>query len=480
MQQERWQLKRIQWYFTAKDTPGKWVLGLQWIFLCVGILKGIPSRCALQLWLCLVYISDLPCCLPYLSASGLGAAANALGITGAVFIWIVNLASQQVCTVPLKRLYEWAYPRYRHNFILSEVLLLLCVYSGAANGQGGSPVQAAYFLAGGLCGFIYILRMCMDFIFNAPQLKNIAHSYIISRINSKSERDFGRHLLWEQHLLEDCYDCLEGEYYENLETILNESFTEGYEKAEKAFNSEDPQEPSRGNEETEIGFFSEQCRMWDAAVNNKTLSASLKLMALNIERMRHEITEETFLPKFNLTREEELAPSQSSSTLPDGKVSVVPGRVCWFLFLARRPMKDDFFYMARQMYDWTIKWFMERPVQHVASWKTIDHVFHELLLVSYVYFSVDDAYAEDRVAWYPALVQIWEGISTELELSEDRFDILFSWGTLIYAAINEWTYDYYTRQEIPLRKIAYSIKNSLLHQSIIGTIRLRRESLCTL
>lgn len=478
MRREHWKVGKIQWYFPAKDTLGRWIMRLQWFFLCIGFLKGIPSICPLQLWMCLVYISDFPSHLLHLSASGLGAAANALGITGAVFIWIVNLASQQVCTVPLKRLYEWAYPRYRHNFILSELLLLCCVYSGTAAGHDGSPVQATYFLVGGLCGFVYILCMCMDFVFNASQLKNIAHSYIISKINSKSERDFGRDLLWEQHLLEDCYDCLEGEYYENLETILNESFIEGYEEAEGAFGSENPREPSRDKEETEIWFFSEQYRMWNTIINNKTPSSCFRLMTLDIERMRSEITEGTFLPKFKLTQEKELNPSQSA--LPARKIlslssdtKAVPSRVCWFLSLVQHPLGGDFSHTMRQVYDWTIKWLVEHPLQHSISRKEVDCVFHELLIASYVYFSLDDAYAQGQVAWYPALVRTWEGISTELVLSEDRLEILFSWGALMYAAVNKWTYDYYIRQETPLRRISYSIKNSLQNQTIVDTIRLR-------
>ena len=332
MKRERWEVKRIPWYFSSKSTLSKLIFWFQLTCLCVGILKGIPSVCNLQLWKCLVYLSDFPRHL-HLSASGLGSAANALGITGAVFIWMVNLASQQICTVPMKRLYEWAYPCYLYNFIFSEALLLCCVYSGTAAGQDGSPVQVMYFFVGGLCGFIYILLMCMDFVFSAQKLKNIAHSYIIDKINSCDERSFGRDRLWEQHLLKDCYDCLEGEYYENLETILNESLTEGYDGVEVTFNAENPEKPSRKGEEKEISFFSEQYHIWATMVNDKTFLTGFHLMSLDVERMRSEIIEKKFLPKFHLSQKNI---SNASNSPPTGKLSTfsflaeaVPSRVCW-------------------------------------------------------------------------------------------------------------------------------------------------------
>ena len=254
MNRNRWEIKKIPWYFSAKKRLGNLVLCLQFLCLGIGFFKGFPSKCTVPLWENIVWLFDFPQRLP-LSASGLGASANALGITGAIFIWIVNLAFQQICTVPMKRLYKWAYPHYLFNFIFSEALLLCCIYCGEAAGQDGSPVQAAYFFLGGLCGFIYILHMCIAFVFDASKLKKIVHSYIISKINDEKKRVFGRGWLWEQHLLEDSYDCLEGEYYDNLETILNESLTVGYGDIEGTFKGENPRNPSRDGEADEISFF---------------------------------------------------------------------------------------------------------------------------------------------------------------------------------------------------------------------------------
>ena len=478
MKRDRWDIRGIPWYFSTKDKLGKRLWGLQLFFLCVGILKGIPSVCTFQLWKCLVCLSDFPQRL-HLSANGFGAAANALGITGAIFIWIVNLASQQVCTVPMKRLYEWAYPRYLRNFVLSELLLLCCVYSGTAAGQDGSPVQAMYFFVGGLCGFVYILLMCMDFVFSAPKLKNIAHSYVICKINHCSECSSDRERLWEQHLLEDCYDCLEGEFYENLETILNESFTEGYEGMEAAFIAENPQAPSRdrSREEKEIHFFSEQSYMWRTIVNNKAPAVRFRLMSLDVDRMRSEIVKKEFLPKFHLTQKAASNNSTRSqpnneTPLPEYCTEAFPGRICWFFALTQYLADADFSYTVRKMYDWAVKRLVEQS-QSLVSQKLLDCVFHELLISSYIYFSLDDAYAQNQATWYPSLVRIWTGISTEFVLSEDRFDILFSWGTLMYAAVSEWTYDYYVRQEPSFRRIAYSIKSSLSNQALVDTVQLR-------
>lgn len=476
MERERWEVKKIPWYFSTRDKLGKRIFLFQLIFLCVGILKGIPSTCTLQLWKCLIYLSDFPQHL-HLSASGFGAAANALGITGAVFIWIVNLASQQVCTVPMKRLYEWAYPHYLCNFVLSEALLLCCVYSGTAAGQDGSPVQAMYFFTGGLCGFIYILLMCMDFVFSAPQLKSIAHSYIICKINNCDERSSGRDRLWEQHLLEDCYDCLEGEYYENLETILNESLTEGYEGMEAIFNAETPENPSRSGEKKEISFFSEQYHIWRTIVNNKIFSARFQLMSLDVDRMRSEIVNKKFLPKFQLVKKNISSaspplPNEEVPSLPSSSAEAVPSRVCWFFALTHCLTNGDFSYVVRQMYDLAITRLADQS-QSSISRRLVDCIFHELLISSYIYFSIDNAFTQDGTAWYPALVRTWAGIPTDFVLSENRFDILFSWGALIYAAANEWTYDYFVRQELSLRRIAYSLKYSMLNQTIVDTVRLQ-------
>ena len=186
--------------FFRKKRLGNLVLCLQFLCLGIGFFKGFPSKCTVPLWENIVWLFDFPQRLP-LSASGLGASANALGITGAIFIWIVNLAFQQICTVPMKRLYKWAYPHYLFNFIFSEALLLCCIYCGEAAGQDGSPVQAAYFFLGGLCGFIYILHMCIAFVFDASKLKKSSTHTLFPRSTMKknvssAEAGCGNNICW--------------------------------------------------------------------------------------------------------------------------------------------------------------------------------------------------------------------------------------------------------------------------------------------
>ena len=195
----------------------------------------------------------------------------------------------------------------------------------------------------------------------------------------KKKRVFGRGWLWEQHLLEDSYDCLEGEYYDNLETILNESLTVGYGDIEGTFKGENPRNPSRDGEADEILFFLTNSTIYGA----RSLAANRSRLIPDSWNWRWSVCGRS-LPIIRFSRVPVcerrgfFAGSDkrfhSTRCEPEFHRSC-PGRVCWFLTLIQHSKNKDFAHVMRHMYGLAVRRLVRGPSNASLPQEAVDYIF---------------------------------------------------------------------------------------------------------
>lgn len=456
MSRERWAVNEIDWYIYPKKKLDILVIFFQALFGFFGIMKGIPSPWDNRIWNYIVSLSDLSP-LRNLSPVGLGAVIAAFGIFSVLGI-LASPASQEVCAVPMSRLYKFVYPYYIPNLLFSWFLSALCIYCSAVVPDNANPAQIIYFFIGAAGGLLYFLSICFTFNFNLSKQKKFAHSYIIEEINTNKAP--GLYPIWLQHLLEDCYSCLEHKIFDNLKTILNESLTEGYGDIREIFRNDIPV----GDEliRKRILFFEEQIRMWNYITNKKTKEQCLSLFALDIERLQKEING-VFSPKFVLFSKNIIDPFDRAAGFC---TDATPSRIAWFSAVMQAAVKNGYTDLPEQMYAVT-----RGSIKSQNFCDNVNIIFHQLLLVCYICISIDER-SRSQTGQYVTLMGIWKQIYTRFELTEDRFDELLNISAQAYAAINNWTYEHYLCQENLFEDVGLSVKMNISNHVISNKIHL--------
>lgn len=449
---ENWDIYKIPWYVRPKTTFFRLVLSAQVIFLLIGIFSGISFPGDGLLKSTTAYIAGLSC-RRMISVAGLAAVADSFSLAGVFFVWVVNSAPEQHCTVPMPTLYKWVYPHFRENFLFSMALLLFCVYEGSA--QSANLSRGIYFFIGGSIGSIYILNMCWAFTFDTAKSRDIAHSYIITKINDPDEQDRGLTGVWKQRLLKDCYTCLERQYYKNLEVILNASLVWDHQKIPSIFfNSALRDETAEPAEvEMRLLFLRSQLTAWNDILSGHGPIEQANLLILDVKRLRQELRGE-FLPQFKLSSHAKVFNQEDY-----GKTDLRSGRAAWFLAFLR--YSDYNVALFAQIYN-----HARNALSGPGNFSyTVDRTFHQLLLVARFYYVIDQEIGGGAAGIKPDclryLSSMWDQLSNPLRLTNDDFDYLFTLSALLYAADNMWTLDHYILKLFKLRDIGFSEKSVL-------------------
>lgn len=338
-------------------------------------------------------------------------------------------------------------------------LLLGCVYEGIFNSANSS--RGIYFFIGGFIGSTYILDMCWTFTFNTAKSRDIVHSYIISKINDPDEQGRGLTAIWKQRLLKDCYDCLESQYYKNLEVILNASLIWNHQEIPSIFfNSTFRDETAKPEEvEMQILFLRRQLSAWDDTLCDHELVKQANLLILDVTRLRQELRGE-FMPEFKISRHAKVFNQEDY-----GKTDLRPSRAVWFhAFLLH---SDYNVFLFSQIYTHARK-VLSGPRN---SPYTVDRTFHQLLLIARFYYVIDQKMgggagrtSSDRLSH---LSFMWDQLSHSLTLTNNDFDYLFTLSALLYAADNGWTLDHYFIKLSELKDIGFSEKK-VLHSRVVS------------
>lgn len=468
MDGDRWQIARIKWYVKPRKRWAVLILAFQILVLAaIGIMK-IRSFLGFSTWKILKSAAALSTCY---SISGLAAVADSISVAGTIFIWLVNLVPQKECTVSMTKLYKWAYPYFGIIFMLTMILLLECIYEGNYSMvlTDMDVLIGLISFIGGFIGSIYIVRMCWTFVFDDRCLKRITHSYIIDKINVDKKEKIGLVDFWQRHLLKDCYNCLESDYRENLETILNESLTAGYnsdafpEKSQQKGENMIPSCSDEEMEEAQISFFKEQTQIWNAILEEKELEGCRELLRLDVTRIEKELEGEV-LPKFQLVGRMPWSKRYKRRSVQVGSGDRVPlGRIAWFFVILQRMEDNGDELLFSEMYTAAVE---------VCKGKenSVDRVFHQLLLIAYLYFSISKQ--PDRKA---EIVQLWDYLTTPIELTEAQFDELLTLSAKMYAAANGWGYEHYKSKKNQISSDGYSEKNALCNGTISLQLRIVTE-----
>lgn len=119
--------------------------------------------------------------------AALGNVATSIGVTGALFSWLLQIIKDEECGIEMSSLFKHYYPNYVINlwsFIASTAICIYCCDSiqTADNIRPELLLIILFNLIAILVELLYMALMCRKFLFNFHSRKALTHKYLIKEI----------------------------------------------------------------------------------------------------------------------------------------------------------------------------------------------------------------------------------------------------------------------------------------------------------
>lgn len=119
--------------------------------------------------------------------AALGNVATSIGVTGALFSWLLQIIKDEECGIEMSSLFKHSYPNYVINlwsFIASTAICIYCCDSVQPADRIRPELQLIilFNLIAILVELLYMAFMCRKFLFNFHSRKALTHKYLIKEI----------------------------------------------------------------------------------------------------------------------------------------------------------------------------------------------------------------------------------------------------------------------------------------------------------
>lgn len=177
--------KIIRWlsFHTFRTLPI--LIGACYLINHIGInIYGMP-----QIWLEQInqYIlkEDFARILYAFESESLGEVVLSIGVTGALFSWLLQIIKDEECGVELSTLFKWKYPKYIQNLWAFIISTGICIYCCAMK-ECTEPVRLIIVcnVIAMITEVLYMCVMCKAFLFSRARRKEIVHNYLLEKISS--------------------------------------------------------------------------------------------------------------------------------------------------------------------------------------------------------------------------------------------------------------------------------------------------------
>lgn len=143
---------------------------------------------------------------------GIGDVAAAIGLTGALFAWLLQIIDKRECGVSLDKLYDYEFKGYQERILCFILVAGICIYIGNMPGSRiAYAVVSLTFITMALELF-QMWEMCKHFLFSAKERRRIAFRYLEENMMSSPDSDWYDifHRKWASELARCCEDGEKG------------------------------------------------------------------------------------------------------------------------------------------------------------------------------------------------------------------------------------------------------------------------------
>lgn len=124
-----------------------------------------------------------------LDYSALGNVAMSIGVTGALFSWLLQIIKEEECGIEMGFLFKRFFPGYVINLWAFIASAAICIYCCAiASNIGNSRLELRFIILCNLISMVfellYMALMCRKFLFNFQARKDSAHAVLFAEIKN--------------------------------------------------------------------------------------------------------------------------------------------------------------------------------------------------------------------------------------------------------------------------------------------------------
>lgn len=139
------------------------------------------------------WVADI---LKTLDYSALGNVAMSIGVTGALFSWLLQIIKDEECGVEMSSLFHRFYPGYIANLWAFIASTAICIYCCDNVGDASSSrMELRFIILSNLISMVfellYMALMCRKFLFNFHTRKDAAHVHLLTEINNTWNNRYG-------------------------------------------------------------------------------------------------------------------------------------------------------------------------------------------------------------------------------------------------------------------------------------------------